>query len=103
MYFIEDTENYNNEVNNINVLIDKLTSKIINVDEIQLNQNIHIIFIPDSYKYMYTLVPKYGKVIQIKPDILILNYKNKIEHLFHEAVSYYGYNLGYEYIINLIE
>lgn len=106
---MDEESNYDNEVNNINLILDKKEIKPIILDKLKIGQHIYITFTPYSLKYVYTLVPKYGKIININlddkifPDITILNYKNEVDNLFHSSVSYYGDNLGYDYVISLVE
>jgi len=101
MYYNSEEDNYYNEQVNIinNYLKDKIKIRI-DLQDIKLNDNIYIDFIPDSQKYITTLFPKYGKIINIEDNnIEIFNLSNITESLLHDSVSYFGDSLGYSYVI----
>jgi hypothetical protein len=106
----EDDEiiNYENTTEQINKIIENRIITPIELEDLKLNQEILITFIPYSQKYIYKLIPKFGKLKKIPKNknifkYKIIDYNNKEECLFHSNVSYYGDSLGYEFIINLIE
>ena len=105
MFYINEEfkDKYNNEINIINNHINNnyLNKKKvqININELNINDIIFIEFFPDSQKYIYDLYPKFGKIINIKDNIIIKNLNNQEEFLLHDSVSYYGTTLGYAYYI----
>ncbi len=119
MSFYDDyeIEEYEKTTEEIKVLIDHKKLRKVNLNEINIDDVVYISFLPCSQKYIYTLVPKLGKVInignskisnyndeeEIVLEIKIQNYKNQEENLFHLGVSYMGHSLGYDYLIYLVE
>ena len=110
LYNNDEIQNYTTIIDEINlILLDKTKSEI-SIDNININDLIYICFYPNSQKYIYSLIPKLGKVISCKNDnqennieIKILNYKNEIESLLYSSVSYMNHSLGYEYQIYLVK
>jgi len=97
-HFNKINEQINNYINTI--LLNKQKIAIDNISNLELNDIIHINFIPDSQKYIYDLYPKFGKIISIENDeIIIENLDKAHENLLHEGVSYMGQSLGYSYYI----
>ena len=81
------------------ILIDKQVIEI-KIEDININDNIYIIFMSYSQRYIYTLYPKYGTVISIdNNNIIINNIHNENENILHDNISYFGDSLGYEYTI----
>ena len=82
-----------------NILVNKQMIKI-NIEDININDTIYIIYMPYSQRYIYLLHPKYGTVISIdNNNIIIKNINNETENMLHDNISYFGDSLGYEYII----
>ena len=109
MYYEQnEIDYYENEIKKINNIIDKKKMIMCDITELKVGQYVFVEFFPFSQKYIYTLLPKLGK-ISIVPkhnnifDYKIINYENVSESLFHPSVSYYGNTLGYQYYIYLIE
>jgi len=105
---LEDLEeiNYNKIQKEINEIIKSKELREIELEDLEIGKIIYIVFIPYSQKYIYNLVPKLGKIEELPEDLIneillinIKNYKGINEGLFHEGVSYYGDNLGYDYKI----
>lgn len=106
MYYMnelnEDFHKKNEQINNyINtILFNEPKIAIDDISDLELNDIIHINFIPDSQKYIYDLYPKFGKIISIENDKIIIENLDKVhEDLLHEGVSYMGQSLGYSYYI----
>lgn len=107
-----ELEKYNEMCNNIEEFCMEKQKKDILLNELLIGQTIIIHFYPYSQKYIYKLYPKYGKIIKLGTlnsleDFLIeyLDEENnyKTTRLFHESVSYIGNDMGYDYVINLVE
>ena len=82
-----------------NILINKQMMEI-KEEDININDNIYIIFMSYSQKYIYSLYPKYGTVMSIdNNNIIIKNINNENENILHDNISYFGDSLGYEYTI----
>lgn len=97
-HFNKINEQINNYINTI--LSNKQKIAIDDISNLELNDIIHINFIPDSQKYIYDLYPKFGKIISIENEkIIIENLDDAHEDLLHEGVSYMGQSLGYSYYI----
>jgi hypothetical protein len=64
--FIKKNDQINNYINT--TLFNKQKITIDDISDLELNDIIHINFIPDSQKYIYDLYPKFGKIISIKND-----------------------------------
>jgi hypothetical protein len=95
----------------------------IRLEELQVGQIVLITFCPYSQRYIYTLTPKLGQIVNIPDSHDLFQYKIKsyksgktfesdepdeseiiiYEDMFHPCVSYYGDSLGYDYSISLIE
>lgn len=104
MNFLDEEPEYNrccdivSEYHNNNETI--LTEwKETDESELKLDDKIIIYFSPDSQRYIYSLYPKCGQIVQIRDNILIKNANDTIENMFHENVSYYGDSKGYSYQI----
>ena len=104
-YINEDSKDkYDYEFNKINTYInnnflDKKKTEI-NIIDIKIDDIIYIEFMSDSQKYIYDLYPKFGKIINIiNDDIIIKNLNNDEERLLHDNLSYYGNSLGYSFNI----
>jgi hypothetical protein len=100
MYDEEEIIYFRNEEMSIEKLLFNKRMIEIELENIKLNDLIYIKFIPYSQKYIYRLYPKYGRLLN---DNKIKTYKNSIEDLFHDTVSYYGESLGYDYVLYKIE
>ena len=82
-----------------NILINKRAIEI-KIENININDNIYIVYMPYSQRYIYLLYPKYGNVISIdNNNIIIKNINNETENILHDNISYFGDSLGYEYTI----
>jgi len=106
--YIKPMDNYNAITTNIHNMIKDKKKKEININQVKINDYIYIEFYPDSQKYIYDLTPKLGIVYNITsnshyPSIKIINLEGHEEELLHESCSYYGYSLGYEFNIYLIQ
>ena len=112
-----EIEEYEKATNEIKLIISNKKLKKVNLNEIKIGDMIYISFYPCSQKYIYTLIPKIGKVISIENktiinydekeediiDVKIKNNTNEVEQLLHPGVSYMGHSLGYDYLIYLVE
>lgn len=110
LYNNDEIENYYAIIDEINFILLSKTKSEISIDDININDIVYICFYPNSQKYIYSLIPKLGKVIRCKNndqenniEIKILNYKNEIESLLYSSVSYMSHSLGYEYQIYLVK
>lgn len=112
MFYEYNSESYDDNNNTIQQLTKNYTKKEIKLEDLKVNQVVIVNFCPHSQKYIYDLIPKFGKIIEVPKngnifDYKIINYNNnsskEIELLFHEGVSYYGDSLGYDYEILEIE
>ena len=114
---LNETNDYQNYINEIENIIKNKNCTSINIDKIKIGDFIYINFMPDSQKYIYDLYPKCGYVSSIEIinninpftnkkeknyNIIIKNMSNINENLLHDGVSYLGQSLGYDYIIYLI-
>lgn len=113
-YEIEEYDKITSEINSI--LLNKKITKV-DINNVKTNDMIYVCFYPNSQKYIYTLTPKFGKVISCENikfitfndkeeneiQIQIKNYKNETEYILHPGVSYMGHSLGYDYQIYLVE
>jgi hypothetical protein len=110
MFYDEDDINYyNKQSDEVEKFI--INKKIININEseIKIGDKIVIYFTPYSQKYIYTVYPKYGEVIEDSNDpyqefslmnIIIKNDK-QIYNAYHEELGLYGRCYDYK-IIKLI-
>lgn len=78
----------------------------IGIDEIKLGDKVIINFYPCSQKYIYTLYPKYGTVIQINDnredyDGIIIQNENTTYNLLFGNLS--PYSAAYDYYIRLLK
>ncbi len=117
-YQEDEIKNYEESTDYITNLIANSKIKPIEISDLQVNDTVYINFYPNSQKYIYSLYPKYGKVLSIKLDkhfdnlekkyyqnyiIKIQNHNGLIENLLHDGVSYYGTSLGYDYSLYLVQ
>jgi hypothetical protein len=78
-----------------------MTCTKVNLTDLKVGDMVTIRFHPYSQKYLDELTPKEGEIVEVGNnffDYMIKN-SNNIVCLFHEAVSYYGDTLGYDYTI----
>jgi len=101
-YYEEQTEEVKKFINNKETID-------INDNDIRLGDEIVIYFYPCSQKYIYTLYPKYGKVIENKntQDVeytlfnVILKNNNEIYNAFHDGLGIYSRCFDYK-VVKLI-
>jgi len=112
-----EIEEYDTITKEINQIVENKKLTKVEINEINIDDLVYILFFPCSQKYIYSLVPKLGKVIKIENTsfknynneeehitlVKINNYKNEEEDLFHPGVSYMGHSMGYDYSIYLVE
>jgi hypothetical protein len=106
MHYLDDEITiYENHYMNINKIIDGKKLQEISIKDINIGDKVYITFISDSQKYIYTLYPKLGIVVDvdiqkdISEQITIKMYNDDVESLLHCGVSFMGQSLGYCYII----
>ena len=79
-----------------------MTSNKVNLTDLKIGDMVTIRFHPYSQKYLDELTTKEGTIVEVGTnffDYMIKNSNDNIVCLFHEAVSYYGDTLGYDYTI----
>ena len=74
-YEIEQYEKITEDIKSI--IAEKKLTKV-NINEINIDDMVYITFYPCSQKYIYSLVPKIGKVVSIENKDFI-NYNNEEE------------------------
>ena len=106
-------DSYFNKVQN--EIYNKITlNKLIPVEilDLKIGDKILVNFHPYSQKHISSLHSKMGTIKNIEFDklnddvtsfVTIKNYKEEVENLLHEGISYYGDTLGYNYSIFLIK
>jgi hypothetical protein len=106
MHYLDDEITiYENHYMNINRIIDGRKLQEISIKDINIGDKVYITFTPDSQKYIYTLYPKLGTIIDINTEkdiseqITIKMYNNDVEPLLHYGVSFMGQSLGYSYFL----
>jgi hypothetical protein len=106
MYYLdEQLEQFNKKNDQINsyintFLLNKEKNLINDISDLKINDIVHINFIPDSQKYINDLFPKFGKIMFIENNQIIIENLDKVyEELLHDGVSYIGQSLGYSYYI----
>lgn len=106
-------DSYFNKIQN--EIYNKITlNKLIPVEilDLKIGDKILVNFYPYSQKHISSLHSKMGTIKNIEFDklnddvtsfVTIKNYKEEVENLLHEGISYYGDTLGYNYSIFLIK
>lgn len=100
---------YKKQQDEINKFIKNNTIVDIDKSELKIGDKIIIYFYACSQKYIYTLYPKYGEVIENKnypnEEVLLINYIIKNErntyNAFHEGLGIYSNCFDYK-IVKLI-